>query len=55
MVYADWKEVWCNAVKQNWTITYFTSVLNLHRSAEKFSIIETEIKKSRQQHQQDLF
>jgi len=27
VVYADWKEVWCNAEKRNWTITYFTSVL----------------------------
>jgi hypothetical protein len=27
VVNADWKEVWCNAVKRNWTITYFTSVL----------------------------
>jgi len=27
LVYADWKEVWCNAEKRNWTITYFTSVL----------------------------
>jgi len=27
VVYADWKEGWCNAVKRNWTITYFTSVL----------------------------
>ena len=33
VVYADWKEVWCNAVKRNWTITYFTSVslLNCNR------------------------
>jgi hypothetical protein len=22
VVYADWKEVWHNAVKRNWTITY---------------------------------
>ena len=29
VVYADWKEVWCNAEKRNWTITYFTSVLTL--------------------------
>jgi hypothetical protein len=27
VVNADWKEVWYNAVKRNWTITYFTSVL----------------------------
>jgi hypothetical protein len=27
VVNADWKGVWCNAVKRNWTITYFTSVL----------------------------
>jgi hypothetical protein len=26
VVNADWKEVWYNAVKRNWTITYFTSV-----------------------------
>jgi len=29
VVYADWKEVWYNAEKRNWTITYFTSVLTL--------------------------
>jgi len=29
VVYADWKEVWCNAVKPNCTITYFTSVLGV--------------------------
>jgi hypothetical protein len=28
VVYADWKEVWYNAVKRNWIITYFTSVLH---------------------------
>jgi hypothetical protein len=27
VVNADWKEVWYNAVKRNWTITCFTSVL----------------------------
>ncbi len=27
VVYADKKEVWYNAVKRNWTIAYFTSVL----------------------------
>jgi hypothetical protein len=27
LVNADWKKVWYNAVKRNWTITYFTSVL----------------------------
>jgi len=27
VVYADWKEVWSNVEKRNWTITYFTSVL----------------------------
>jgi hypothetical protein len=27
VVNADWKEVWYHAVKLNWTITYFTSVL----------------------------
>jgi hypothetical protein len=27
VVNADWKKVWYNAVKRNWTITYFTSVL----------------------------
>jgi hypothetical protein len=26
VVNADRKEVWYNAVKRNWTITYFTSV-----------------------------
>jgi hypothetical protein len=26
VVNADWKEVWYNAVKRNWTITYFISV-----------------------------
>jgi hypothetical protein len=28
-VHADWKEVWYNTVKQNWTITYFTSVKDI--------------------------
>jgi hypothetical protein len=27
VVNAHWKEVWYNAVKRNWAITYFTSVL----------------------------
>jgi tryptophan 2,3-dioxygenase len=27
VVNADWKEVWYNAVKRHWSITYFTSVL----------------------------
>jgi translation initiation factor 1 len=27
VVYADWKEVWPNAVKRNWSFIYFTSVL----------------------------
>jgi hypothetical protein len=26
VVHADLKEVWYNAVKRNWSITYFTSV-----------------------------
>jgi len=26
VVYADWKEVWCNAEKRNWTITYTDTV-----------------------------
>jgi hypothetical protein len=26
-VNADWKEVWYNALKRNWAITYFTLVL----------------------------
>jgi hypothetical protein len=32
VVYADRKEVWYNVVKRNWTITYFTSVLELNSS-----------------------
>jgi hypothetical protein len=28
VVNTHWKEVWYNAVKRNWNITYFTSVLN---------------------------
>jgi hypothetical protein len=28
VVNVDWKEVWYNALKRNWTITYFTLVLN---------------------------
>jgi len=27
LVNADWKEVWYNGVKRNWTITNFASVL----------------------------
>jgi hypothetical protein len=27
VVNADWKEVWYNAVKRNYTITYFTWVV----------------------------
>jgi hypothetical protein len=32
VVNADWKEVWSNAVKRNWNITYFTSVLGSYAS-----------------------
>jgi len=39
VVYADWKEVWCNAEKRNWTITYFTSVLNLKDMMKIVNII----------------
>jgi hypothetical protein len=34
VVCADWKEVWCNAVKRNWTITYLISVLVMMAKAE---------------------
>jgi hypothetical protein len=27
LVDTDWKDVWFNVVKRNWTITYFASVL----------------------------
>jgi hypothetical protein len=42
LVNVDWKEVLYNAVKCNWTITYFTSVLPLKiRSIDDWFSLKT--------------